>query len=250
MSRLAIKNLFGPETLRLDIGCSRLILQSTKSATTCELPTPLKSGIPSPEAIAGLRAAIIGLSEALPAKKRALEITLSDILFRSWIVERLAGLATLAEIEALADSQMRDLYGDTNEDASEWIIRVDATPFANCWPALAIPKTLHDLLIELAGLYGWHLAKIQTRFVCGINDWRSNPFKRSKPVIFSLDTPDGLTIAIRNADQWQALRTHPPLAMLGTDLSAMLRRECRAAGLLLEDCLIQPLPWLAKEQSA
>ena len=176
MSRLAIKNPFGPETLRLDIGCSRLILQSTKSATACELPTPLKSGIPQPEAIAGLRTAFIALSEALPAKKRELEITLSDTLVRSWIVERLPGLATLAEIEALAGSQMRDLYGDNHEDASEWIIRVDATPFSSLWPALALPKALHDVLIELASLCDWQLAKIQTRFVCGFNDWRSNPF--------------------------------------------------------------------------
>jgi hypothetical protein len=29
----------------------------------------------------------------------------------------------------------------------------------------------------------------------------------------------------------------------------MLRRECRAAGLLLEDCRIEALPWVAMEQS-
>jgi hypothetical protein len=82
--------------------------------------------------------------------------------------------------------------------------------------------------------------------VRGFNSWRSNPFKRSKRVVFSLDTPDGLTIAIRNAEQWLALRTHPPLDLLGADLPAMLRRECRAAGLLLDDCQIQTLPWLPK----
>jgi hypothetical protein len=86
--------------------------------------------------------------------------------------------------------------------------------------------------------------------VRGFNSWRSNPFKRSKRVVFSLDTPDGLTIAIRNAEQWLALRTHPPLDLLGADLPAMLRRECRAAGLLLDDCQIQTLPWLAVERSA
>jgi hypothetical protein len=198
VSRLAIKNWLGPEKLRLDIGCSRLVLQRGKTTTVGELPNPLKSGIPHPETVAGLRAAIVSLCESLPARKRVLEITISDILLRSWIVERLPGLASLTEI---------------------------------------------------AALYDWQLAKIQPRFARSFNGWRSNPFKRAKPVIFSLDTPDGLSIAIRNAEQWQALRTHPPLALLGSDLPAMLRRECRAAGLLLEDCRIEALPWVAMEQS-
>lgn len=244
MSPLAIKNLLVPEKLHLDIGCSRLVLQNGKSVTTGELAIPLKSGMPNPEAVAGLRAALIALCAALPARKRVLEVTLSDILVRSWIVERLPGLASLPEIEALADAQMRDLYGDDNGETSEWRIQVDATPFAQHWPALALPQTLLDLLIEIAGLHDWQLAKIQTRFVRGFNNWRSNPFKRSQQVVFSLDTPDGLTIAIRNAEQWLALRTHPPLTLLATDLPAMLRRECRAAGLLLDDCQIQTLPWL------
>jgi hypothetical protein len=250
VSPLAIKKRLVPEKLHLDIGCSRLVLQNGKSVTTGELAIPLKSGMPNPEAVAGLRAALIALCATLPARKRVLEITLSDALVRSWIVERLPGLASLTEIEALADAQMRDLYGDDNGDISEWRIRVDATPFAQHWPALALPNTLLDLLIEIAGLHNWQLAKIQTRFVRGFNSWRSNPFKRSKRVVFSLDTPDGLTIAIRNAEQWLALRTHPPLDLLGADLPAMLRRECRAAGLLLDDCQIQTLPWLAVERSA
>jgi hypothetical protein len=250
VSRLAIKNLLGPEKLQLDIGCSCLVLQSGKSITTSELALPLKSGLPSLEALAGLRTAIVHLCDAFPSRKRVLEITLSDILVRSWIVDRLPGLATLAEIEALADSQMGELFGDGNGDAGEWVIRVDATPFASHWPAIALPKALLALLIEIAGSYGWQLAKIQTRFVRCLNDWRRNPFKRSKLFIFSLDTPDGLTIAIRNAEQWQTLRTHPPLAMLATDLPAMLRRECRVAGLLFEDYRIEPLPWVSMEHSA
>lgn len=249
MSPLAIKNWLVPEKLNLDIGCSRLALQSGKSVTTGELAIPLKSGMPTPEAVAGLRAALIALCAVLPARKRVLEITLSDALVRSWIVDRLPGLASLSEIEALADAQMRDLYGDDNGD-QRMAHQVDATPFAQHWPALALPNTLLDLLIEIAGLHDWQLAKIQTRFVRGFNNWRSNPFKRSQRVVFSLDTPDGLTIAIRNAEQWLALRTHPPLKLLGADLPAMLRRECRAAGLLLEDCQIQTLPWLAVEKSA
>ena len=79
MSPLAIKNWLVPEKLNLDIGCSRLALQNGKSVTTGELAIPLKSGMPNPEAVAGLRAALIALCAALPARKRVLEITLSDL---------------------------------------------------------------------------------------------------------------------------------------------------------------------------
>jgi hypothetical protein len=236
VSRLAISHWFGPEKLRLDIGCKRLTLQHGKQVKTSKLPMPMRSGMPSAEGIEALRNALAAPCAQMPAKKRVMEVTLSDALARSWIVERLPGLASPDEIAALADSQMREMYGDAPGNGSEWVIRVDATPFAKCWPAIALPKVLLDLLVEIAGKYDFQLGKIQTRFVHGFNGWRDNPFSRAKAVIFSLDTADGLTIGIRHGDQWQALRTHPPLAMLGVDLTAMLRRECRAVGLNLEDC--------------
>ncbi len=250
MLRLAISRWLAPEILRLDIGCDHLTLQYRKQMTTCQLPIPLRSGIPQQEALDGLRSAISGLCAGMTAKKRVMEVTLSDALVRGWIVERLPGLASPAEVEALADFQMRALYGDDDADASDWVIRVDATPFAKNWPAMALPKVLRDLLVGIAGDYGCPLARIQTRFVFSFNDWQDHPFKRSNPIVLSLDTPDGLTIGIRNAAQWQALRTHPPLAILGVGLPAMLRRECRAAGLHLDDCKIHSLPWQFAEKSA
>lgn len=244
MSRLAINRLLGLETLRLDIGCKRVGLRLGTQLTTGKLPTPLQSGIPSIEAVDALRKTMIALCAPLPSKKRVMEVTLSDHLARSWIVERLSGLASPAEIEAVAEAQMRETYGDPSGNDAAWVIRLDATPFANRWPAMAVPKVLLDLLMEIADQYDCRVGKIQTRFVHRFNAWRVNPFHRSKRVIFTLDTPDGLTIGIRNGEQWQALRTHPPLAMLGVDLPAMLRRECRIVGLNLDDCKVHPLRWL------
>ena len=254
MSRLAINRftrLFGrANKLRLDIGCSRLVLQNGQSATDYQLPAPLKSGIPASQALADLHDGMVALCGALPAGKRTLEITLSDALVRSWIIERLPGLASPQEIEALANDQMLRLFDGDSADSARWVIRVDATPFVGYWPAIALPKALLDLFCEVTAACGWRLAKVETRFVRRFNDWRANPFSRPKQVVYCLDTSDGLTIGIRNAQQWQALRTHPPLSMLGTDVSAMLRRDCRAAGLRLDDCRVVALHWPVMEQAS
>ncbi len=248
MSRLAIKNLLRPAKLHLDIGRTRLVLENGKSATRHKLVTPLKPGIPNNELLAELRAGLLSLCGALPSGKRTLEISLSDAVARSWIVERLPGLASVQEIEALASDQMSHLYGDSSSDSGEWVIRLDATPFVHHWPAIALPKALLDLLIEIAASQDWQLGKIQTRFVRSFNAERSHFLRRPKLVVYSLDTPDGLTIGIRNTQEWLSLRTHPPLAILGSPLPAMLRRDCQATGLALDDCRIQSLQWSVKER--
>ena len=193
MSRLAIKNLLGPAKLHLDLGCTQLILQNGKSATSLELSAPLKSGKPESDSYADLRTKLMSLCAAIAPGKRKLEISLSDALARSWIVERLPGLASVQEIEALAGDQMRRLYGDNNADSADWVIRLDTTPFVSRWPAIALPKWLLDLLVEIAVTQGWQLTKIQTRFVQRLNAERSNSLHRPKCVVYSLDTPDGLT---------------------------------------------------------
>ena len=254
MSRLATDRftriLGGGNRLRLDIGCSRLVLQNGQSVTEYQLPAPLKAGIPASQAVADLHAGMVALCGALPAGKRTLEITLSDALVRSWIIERLPGLASPQEIEALATDQMHRLFDDDSADSARWVIRVDATPFVGYWPAVALPKALLDLFSDVTAACGWRLAKVETRFVRRFNDWRGNPFRRPKQVVYCLDTSDGLTIGIRNTRQWLALRTHPPLALLGTDVSAMLRRDCRAAGLRLDDCCVVALHWPIVEHAA
>ncbi|RIX49506.1 MAG: hypothetical protein D3M94_00395 [Rhodocyclales bacterium GT-UBC] len=200
------------------------------------MPVPLKAGIPSAEALAGMRRCLEDLLAALPPGQRRLDVTVSDALARSWIVERVPGLSTPQEVAALAESQMQDIYGDSMEAAGLWTVRVDATPFAEQWPAIALPKALLELLFELAAGKAWSVGQVTTRFVAGVNARHGNPFRRPGAEVFSLESSDGLTIAVRDTSQWRALRTHPPLALLGTELSAMLRRDCLAAGLQAENC--------------
>ncbi|MGV0975744.1 MAG: hypothetical protein ACOYBO_07430 [Azonexus sp.] len=247
MSRLAIDPRFlpwgRPSAVRLDIGRSRLRLQDGEKQTRHKLTSPIPSGIPDNEQLAALCSGIEALCAALPAGRRTLEITVSDALARCWILERPPGLASPREIQALAVDQMQQLYGDNSDSVAQWTLRLDLTPFTSQWPAVALPTALLELLRDIAGGHGWRIGKIQTRFVSGINarlvPWR----KQARNAVYSLETSDGLTIGIRSAGAWLALRTHPPLRLLGTDLPAMLRRDCRVAGIAVEDCRIHALRW-------
>jgi hypothetical protein len=149
----------------------------------------------------------------------------------------------LKEVEELAADQMQQLYGDSVDSAAQWAVRLDVTPFKSRWPAVALPKALLEMLQDIAGEHDWRIGKIQTRFVSSINARPGAWLKPAKHAVYSLETPDGLTIGIRSAGVWLALRTHPPLRLLGADLSAMLRRDCRVAGISIEDCHIHALRW-------
>ena len=236
MSRLAISRFWPSKTVCLDVGRQRLLVRQGKSVERRALPMPLKAGSPSPEALAGLRTCLDELLPVAPTGQRRLDITVSDALARSWIVERIPGLSTPQEVLALAESQMQDVYGDSMEAAGHWAVRVDATPFAEHWPAIALPRALLEVLFEWAAGKGWLVRLVTTRFVAGVNARRGTLFRRPGTGVFTLESSDGLTIAIRDKNQWRALRTHPPLALLGTDLPAMLRRDCQAAGLQVENC--------------
>ena len=247
MSRLAIDprllSWWRPGAIRLDIGRSRLLLQDGGKQTRHKLESPLRTGIPDQQQLAAVGSGIEALRAALPPGRRTLEITVSDALARCWILERPPGLASLKEVEALAADQMQQLYGDSADSAAQWAVRLDVTPFKGRWPALALPKALLELLQAIAGEHDWRIGKIQTRFVSSINARPGAWLKPAKHAVYSLDTPDGLTIGIRSAGVWLALRTHPPLRLLGADLSAMLRRDCRVAGIAIEDCRIHALRW-------
>lgn len=241
MSRLAINRFLPSASVCLDVGRKSILVRHGKVVERRALPEPLKAGIPSADAVAGLRACLEALFAALPSRQHRLDITISDALARSWIVERIPGLTTPQEVSALAESQMQDIYGDSMAAVEHWAVRVDATPFAEQWPAIALPKAMLELLFELAADKGWSVGLVTTRFVSGINARRGNIFSRPGAEIFTLESSDGLTIAIRDKTQWRALRTHPPLALLGTELSAMLRRDCQVAGLQIEDCCVEKL---------
>ncbi|MDP3538665.1 MAG: hypothetical protein Q8S26_08170 [Azonexus sp.] len=246
MSRPAIKGWALPRLTKmrchLDLGRAALSLQIARATTRRALAMPLKPSIPDEATLAALLSNIQSLCADLPAGVQ-LDITLSDALARCWIVERPAGLASPEEIDAMACDQMGQLYGDAPAAIAQWAIRLDTAPFASHWPAIALPRALLDLLTGLAGERDWQIGRVETRFVRSFNALRSNPFSRAKSAIYCLDTADGLTVGIRHAQQWQALRAHPPLAMIGAELPTLLRRDCRATGLKLEDCQVHTLRW-------
>ena len=247
MSRLAIDprllSWWRPAAVRLDIGRSRLLLQDGEKHTRRKLESPLRAGIPDREQLVALRDGIEALCAALPVGRRTLEITVSDTLARCWIIERPPGLASSKEVEALAVDQMQQLYGDSADGAAQWALRLDVMPFRDKWPAVALPKALLELLQDIAGIYDWRIGKLQTRFVSSVNARPGTWLTPERHAVYSLETPDGLTIGIRSAGVWLALRTHPPLRLLGGDLSAMLRRDCRVAGIPIENCRIHALRW-------
>lgn len=241
MSPLAIKRLGPSPAIQLDIGRNRLRLSDGKRVWRQPGVVPLKAGIPSEETLARFRREMDALCANVPNGQHRLEVTLSDVLVRYWLVERIPGLRNGKEIDLLAEHQMLDIYGDSPALASQWLIRVDATPFGKIWLAIALPKAFVDCLVELAVGKGWTLGAVRPRFVACMNARSANPFQKSGDEIFTLASSDGLTLAIRDKQQWRSLRTHPPLTLLGTDLPTLLRRDCRAAGLQVEDFRVEKL---------
>lgn len=247
MSRPAIENLSRwwkrAAPLHLDLGREHLRLFEGGKCIQQKLTQALRTGLPESTTIDALRHDLQQLANAIPAAPRDLEISIGDGIARSWIVERIPGLASPEEAERLALDQMQQIYGDATEALGRWTIRLDATPFVSRWPAMALPRELIACLHDLAGERGWRIKQLQTRFVASFNGLPRKPFPRPGQAIYALAEADGLTIGIRRREEWQALRTHPSLSQLGTELNVMLQRDCTAAGLRLEDYRIHPLTW-------
>ena len=90
------------------------------------------------------------------------------------------------------------------------------------------------------------MRSIQTRFVRAINKAQSSwadILNLGKPRLYGLETPDSVTIGIRQGAHWKGLRSHPPLACLSVPLATLFERECLAAGLALDACSVRLLEW-------
>jgi hypothetical protein len=203
--------------------------------------TPLRAGTLSEENRNGLNNGLDQLFALLPDKPQQLDITVSDALARCWVVERVAGLANEHEIAQLAESQMQDLYGDAPDTAGHWAVRVDATPFDQHWPATALAKSLIDLIEQAATRHGCRIVRLRTRFAARVNGYAPPMLQAPGKTVFVLDHSDALSIGIRDKSAWLALRTHPPLALLGTELPTMLNRECKPLGINPDECRVERL---------
>lgn len=247
MSRPAIKRLerlwHRAAPLRLDLGRDRLRLFKDGKGSQRKLTQALRTGLPGNGGIDALRQDLRQLASSVTDTSLDLEISISDGIARSWIVDRVPGLASPEEAETLALDQMQQIYGDHPEELGRWAIRLHAAPFVSHWPAIALPRELIVCLHEFADEKGWRIKQLQTRFVASFNALRSPRFGRAGQAIYTLAETDGLTIGIRRGEEWLALRTHPSLSQLGAELEIMLQRDCAAAGLRLEDYRIHRLTW-------
>jgi hypothetical protein len=144
----------------------------------------------------------------------------------------------------MAQHQLQTVFGYSADEATQWVVRYDAIPFAASWPAIALPRALLDLCEHFANTNNALTGTIATRFTQQINRLSLlSPAHLSirKPLILALATDDCVSIGIRRGVDWLSLRVHPSLKCLGLPLEKLLSRDCRAIGLTLSNCTIQTL---------
>ena len=224
MSRLAIDPRFlswwRPGAVRLDIGRSRLTLQDGEKQTRHKLAIADPLGIPDQRTTRGAAqrnrglvcSAASGTAHAGNHRERCARPLLDTRTSAGpGFAQGNPGAGGRSDATALRrQRRQRGAMGAAPRSSHH-------SP-ATGRPSRC-PTALLELLQDIAGEHGWRIGKIQTRFVSSINArlgaWR----KPAKHAVYSLETSDGLTIGIRSAGVWLALRTHPPLRLLGTDLA-------------------------------
>ena len=232
--------------LHLDIGRQQIALRDGKETQVVHLESPLRIGRSLVDDLPVLQQAIEPLLSKRGGSSRALDVSISDTLARHWILQRPEGLATPEELKALAQHQLRSVFGDSVQDAREWAVQLDDQPFAQAWPGMALPKELIAMLVAASEAHGFALRSLQSRFVRAINQKQSvlaEFFSLGKARLYALETADSVTIGIRQGAHWKALRSHPPLACLSVPLATLFQRDCLAAGLALEACSVRFLEW-------
>jgi len=253
---------------QLDIGRGGFVLQYGRQQLAQPWSVALKPGVTDAVALDEMHQTLVGALAAVGPAKSRINITISDALTRTFVLRRLPGLAGIEEIECVARDQFARLYGEQGDSGNQgnqgdqgrfdavgaWAVQVDAIPFARHWPVFAVPQMLIDRIVSAAAANGLVAGRIEPRFVFACNDTRVRPSwlaglgwpgRRARTEVLSLQTTESLTLGIRAAGNWLSLRSHPPLAATGVDLATMIRRECRALGIAVEDCVLRSLPSLA-----
>lgn len=166
-----------------------------------------------------------------PQAGTPLDIVVSDALARYWIVERPAGLASAAELDLLAAERFAAIFGD---DPAEWALRIDPLPQAERWLACAIPNLFATDLAQAAAVRGWRVRHVQTFF---IREFNRHCRALDGDTAFCVASHDSTTIALIAEGVWRGIRVHPPLDRSVANFGALLRRDCRQAGMASDGLL-------------
>lgn len=158
-----------------------------------------------------------------------LDILVSDALTRYWILERPAGIASLAELELYAADRFAQLYGD---DPGQWVIRVDPQPRASRWLAAAIPALFVRDLAQAAEAQGWRVRRVESRY---IREYNAHCAALGPDTVFCVASRDSTTIGLMASGEWHGIRVHPPLDRSTSSFQSLLRRDGRQAGVPVED---------------
>lgn len=168
-----------------------------------------------------------------PRPGAPLDILVSDALTRYWILARPPGLASAAELDLYAADRFNAIYGD---DPAQWVVRVDPLPRADRWLACAIPVLFAVDLPGAAEARGWKLRSVQPRFVRDFNRYCGT---LPRNAAFCVASRESTTIGLIADGGWRDVRVHPPLDRVAAGFGALLRRDCRQAGMAADD--LQPV---------
>lgn len=160
-----------------------------------------------------------------PRPGALLEIMVSDALVRYWILDRPAGIASAAELDLYAADCFATIFGD---DPAAWVLRVDPVPRAERWLACAIPSLYAVDLPRAAAARGWHVYRVQSRF---IREFNQHCRALDADAAFCVASRESTTVGLMAAGKWCGIRSHPPLDRASASFGTLLRRDCRQAGI-------------------
>jgi len=160
-----------------------------------------------------------------PRPGAALDICVSDVLARYWVLDCPAGLASARELDLYAAERFAAIFG---EDPAQWVLRYDPDPRRRTWLACALPAAVAIELPQRAAARGWRTRHVQPRFVRAYN---RHCRRIERTAAFCLAETDSTTVALLVDGGWRDIRVHPPLDRSQADFATLLRRDCRQAGL-------------------
>jgi hypothetical protein len=172
--------------------------------------------------------ALVELLRSPPWQDVPLHVTFSDAWARYWITQRVDGLRDGRELDALAASEFAINFGDEENRAEDWQIRLDPDPNADAWLCCALPRRV---IAALADACGDRLASVQPHFV---RAWHRYRRRLSNGGLISLAGAEATTVGILVDGNWHDVRMYPPLSR-GSTSAAVVNRFALLAGIDVGD---------------